>query len=73
MSGAGETDIESLIDAARTSGTVDPEQEITGLQDLLRIAWGLMTEAQQTALLESDEAQALLIPDEDDPDEAAGA
>jgi hypothetical protein len=31
-----------------------------------------MTEAQQTALLESDEAQALLIPDEDDPDEAAG-
>ncbi len=72
MSGAGDTDIESLIDAARTSGTVDPEQEITGLQDLLRIAWGLMTEAQQTALLESDEAQTLLLPDEDDADEAAG-
>ena len=55
----------------RSSGTVDPEQEIAGLQDLLRIAWGLTTEAQQTSLLESDEAQALLIPDEDDPDKAA--
>ena len=72
MSDTGDTDIESLIDAARTSGTVDPEQEISGLQDLLRTAWGLMTETQQAALLESDEAQALLTPDEDEPDEAAG-
>ena len=29
-----------------------------------------MTEAQQTALLESDEAQAVLAPDEDEPDDA---
>ena len=44
----------------RELGTVDPEHEIAALQDLLRAAWGLMTEAQQTALLESDEAQAVL-------------
>jgi hypothetical protein len=69
MSGATDTDIESLIDAARLSGTVDPEQEIASLQDLLRTAWGLMTEAQQTALLESDEAKAVLTPDEDEADE----
>ncbi len=72
MSGTSETDIESLIDAARTYGTDDPEQEIAALQDLLRTAWGLMTETQRTALVESDEAQALLNPDIDDPDEAAG-
>jgi hypothetical protein len=71
MSGASETDIESLIDIARTYGTDDPEQEIAALQDLLRTAWGLMAEAQQVALVESDEAQALLNPDTDDPDEAA--
>ena len=41
------------------------------LQELLRTAWGLMAEAQQAALVESDEAQALLNPDTDDPDEAA--
>ena len=69
MSGATDTDIESLIDAARTSGTVDPEQEIAALQDLLRTAWGLMSEAQQTALMESDEAQAVLLSDEDEADE----
>ena len=65
MSGAGDADIESLIDAARSLGTADPEQEIATLQDLLRIAWALMTEAQQTALLESDEAQATLTEDDD--------
>jgi hypothetical protein len=69
MSGATDTDIESLIDAARLSGTVDPEQEIASLQDLLRTAWGLMTETQQTALLGSDEAQAVLTSDEDEADE----
>jgi hypothetical protein len=69
MSGSTDTDIESLIDAARSAGTVDPEQEITALQDLLRTAWGLMSEAQQTALLESDEAQTVLMSDEDESDE----
>ena len=69
MSGATDTDVESLIDAARNSGTVDPEQEILALQDLLRTAWGLMSEAQQTALMESDEAQAVLMSDEDEADE----
>jgi hypothetical protein len=65
MSGGGETDVESLIDAARLSGAVDPEQEIAALQDLLRAAWGLMNETQQTALIESDEAQEQLVGDED--------
>ena len=69
MSGSIDTDIESLIDAARSAGTVDPEQEIAALQDLLRTAWGLMSEAQQTALLESDEAQTVLMSDEDESDE----
>jgi len=70
MSGAGDTDIEGLIDAARSLGTADPEHEIATLQDLLRAAWGLMTEAQQTALMESDEAQAALTTDEDEAGEA---
>ena len=70
MSGGGETDIESLIDAARTSGVIDPDQEIATLQDLLRIVWDLMSEAQQTALLESDEAQSVLASDRDESDES---
>ena len=71
MSGATDTDIESLIDAARLSGAVDPEHEIAALQDLLRAAWALMSETQQTALIESDEAQELLVGNEDEegPDE----
>ena len=70
MSGASDTDIESLIDAARSLGTADPDQEIATLQDLLRTAWGLMTEAQQIALMESDEAQTALAADEDEEHEA---
>ena len=70
MSGSAETDIETLIDAARTSGTIDPEQEIAALQDLLRAAWGLMSDAQQAALLHSDEAQAVLEAEEDETDES---
>ena len=70
MSGGGETDIESLIDAARHSGVIDPDQEIATLQDLLRIVWDLMSEAQQTALLESDEAQSVLASDRDESDES---
>ncbi len=69
MSGATDNDIENLIDAARLSGATDPEQEIAALQDLLRVAWGLMSEAQQTALMESDEAQMLLVQDEDESGE----
>jgi hypothetical protein len=69
MSGATDNDIETLIDAAREAGTDDPEQEIAALQDLLRMAWSLMTESQQTALFESDEAQSILAPDQDDADE----
>jgi hypothetical protein len=66
MSGASDDDIESLIEAARSSGALDPEREIAALQDLLRIAWSLMTETQQAALLESDEAKAVLTPEEDE-------
>jgi hypothetical protein len=71
MSGTSDIDIESLIEAATSYGTDDPEHEIAALQDLLRTAWGLMTETQQAALVESDEAQGLLNPDIDDLDEAA--
>ncbi len=66
MSGSGDNDIESLIEAARLSGTADPEREIAGLQDLLRLAWNLMNERQQAELIESDEAQALLAQEEED-------
>jgi hypothetical protein len=66
MSGSGDIDIESLIEATRLSGATDPEQEITGLQDLLRLAWNLMNERQQAELIESDEAQALLAQEEED-------
>jgi hypothetical protein len=69
MSGAGDNDIEALIDAARTYGTADPEEEVAALQDLLRVAWGLMTERQQATLMESDEALTILSPDEDESDE----
>jgi hypothetical protein len=73
MSGSAETDIENLLDAARELGTEDPEEEINALQELLRAAWNLMTEAQQTTLMQTDEAQAVLEPEEDEdaeePDE----
>jgi len=70
MSGATDDDIETLIDAARVAGADDPEHEIESLQDLLRMAWSLMTEVQQAALMESDEAQSVLAKDEDDePDD----
>jgi len=70
MSGAVDNDIENLIDAARTYGTGDPEQEVEALQDLLRAAWALMTERQQAALMESDEALAVLSPEADEADES---
>ena len=66
MSGSAETDIENLLDAARELGTEDPEEEINALQELLRAAWNLMTEAQQTTLMQTDEAQAVLEPEEDE-------
>jgi hypothetical protein len=66
MSGTDGSDIDDLIDAARRHGASDPELEITALQDLLRVAWSLMTERQQETLLESVEAQEVLEADEDD-------
>jgi len=69
MSGSAETDIEVLLDAARELGTEDPEEEINALQELLRAAWNLMTEAQQTTLMQTDEAQAVLEPEKDEEDE----
>ncbi len=66
MSGTSENDVESLIEAARNYGTDDPEQEIEALQDLLRVAWSLMTERQQAALLQSDEALTVLEAEEDE-------
>ncbi len=72
MSGSGDNDVESLIEAARNYGTDDPEQEIEALQDLLRAAWNLMTERQQVSLMQSDEALTVLEAEEeadDDEDE----
>lgn len=69
MSGTTGVDIDDLLDAARTLGAVDPEQEIMALQDLLRASWGLMTETQQIGLIETDEAQAVLNPEEDESEE----
>lgn len=69
MSGAADNDIENLIDAAQAYGAGDPDQEIEALQDLLRAAWALMTERQQAALLETDEALTVLSPDEDEAEE----
>jgi hypothetical protein len=70
MSGTTGVDIDDLLDGTRNLGAIDPEQEITALQDLLRAAWGLMTEAQQASLIETDEAQEILNPDLDDEEEA---
>ena len=69
MSGTSDRDVESLIEAARNYGTDDPEQEIEALQDLLRAAWALMTERQQAALLQSDEALTVLEAEGDSSDE----
>lgn len=69
MSGSADVDIETLIDAARELGTEDPEEEIEALQDLLRAAWNLMSDPQQNALMQSDEARAVLEPEEEDADE----
>jgi hypothetical protein len=69
MSDTDGSDIEDLIAAAQISGAGDPEQEIAALQDLLRVAWGLMTERQQADLVESEEAQAVLEAEDDDPEE----
>lgn len=69
MSDTDGIDIEDLIAAAQISGAGDPEQEIAALQDLLRLAWGLMTERQQADMIESDEAQAVLDAEEDEPEE----
>jgi len=66
MSGSGDSDIEGLIEAAKLSSAADPEQEIVALQDLLRVAWGLMSERQQAELIESEEAQVLLTEEGDE-------
>jgi hypothetical protein len=69
MSDTDGIDIEDLIAAAQIAGAGDPEHEITALQELLRFAWGLMTERQQADLVESDEAQAVLEAEDDEPEE----
>jgi hypothetical protein len=72
MSDADGIDIEDLMTAAQIAGAGDPEQEIEALQDLLREAWGLRTERQQRDLVASDEAQAVLLAEEDEDDEPEG-
>jgi hypothetical protein len=69
MSDTDGIDIEDLIAASQISGAGDPEHEIEALQDLLRVAWGLMTERQQADFVESEEAQAILDAEEDEPEE----
>jgi uncharacterized membrane protein len=72
MSETDGIDIEDLIAAAQIASAGDPEQEIAALQEILRISWGLMTERQQSELIETDEAQALLDAEDDEADEADG-
>jgi hypothetical protein len=72
MSGTDSVDVEDLIAASQIASAGDPEQEIAALQDLLRLAWGLMTERQQADMLETDEAQEILAAEEageEEPDE----
>lgn len=69
MSNSDGVDVEDLIAASQIASAGDPEQEIASLQELLRLAWGLMTERQQNDLLESDEAQEVLQAEEDEPEE----
>ena len=69
MSDTDGVDVEDLIAAAQIAGAGDPEQEIATLQDLLRLAWGLMTERQQNDMVESDEAQEVLQAEEDEDGE----
>ena len=69
MSGTDGVDVEDLIAAAQIGSAGDPEQEIATLQDLLRLAWGMMTERQQNDLIESDEAQEVLQAEEDESEE----
>lgn len=65
MSDTDGVDVEDLIAAAQIASAGDPEQEIATLQDLLRLAWGLMTERQQNDLIGSDEAQEVLAAEEE--------
>jgi hypothetical protein len=69
MSGTEGITIEDLIAAAQIASAGDPDQEIAALQDLLRVAWGLMTERQQSGMVESDEAQELLLAEEEEGEE----
>ncbi|HUB45937.1 MAG TPA: hypothetical protein VMB73_13205 [Acetobacteraceae bacterium] len=69
MSGTDGVDVEDLIASAQIASAGDPEQEIATLQDLLRLAWGLMTERQQNDMIESDEAQEVLQAEEDEEGE----
>jgi hypothetical protein len=73
MSDTDGVDVEDLIGAAQTYAAGDPDQEIAVLQDLLRAAWGLMTERQQSDLADSDEAQTVLQPDDEDEEEEPDA
>ena len=69
MSGTDGVDVEDLIAASQIASAGDPEQEIAALQDLLRLAWGMMTERQQSDLIESDEAQEVLQAEEAEGEE----
>lgn len=66
MSDIEGVDVEDLIAAAQIASAGDPEQEIASLQELLRLAWGLMTERQQNDLIDSDEAQQVLAAEEEE-------
>lgn len=72
MSDAEGVDVEDLIAAAQIASAGDPEQEIASLQELLRLAWGLMTERQQNELIDSDEAQEVLQAEEEGGEEPEG-
>jgi hypothetical protein len=69
LSDTNGNDIEELLGAVDEYGAAEPEEALEALQDLLRFAWNLMTEGQRTALIESEEAQALLNAEDDEAED----
>ena len=50
----------ALIAAKRHGENSDPDHEVGDLQDMLRVAWALMTETQRQKLLNSTAVKGLI-------------
>lgn len=56
------TDVEVYIEAAQRHGEdSEPDHEVGDLQDLLRAAWGLLSEEQKMSLFWKDEVRNVLV------------